>query len=226
MDQYQTQTSPADWARSDNYFESFLIPDDPVLDATVKNCDEKGLPDIAVSPAQGKFIYLLLRSIGAKRVLELGTLGGYSAIWLAKALPDDGEVVTMELLDHHAKVAAENVEAAGLSNKVKIIVGRAVEELEKLEPSPPFDLVFIDADKPSNPEYFKHAKRLTRPGGIIIVDNVVRQGRVSDPEYTDANAEGVRQLVHAIKTDLDVDSTVIQTVGIKGHDGFLYALRK
>ncbi|KAF5350597.1 hypothetical protein D9756_008672 [Leucocoprinus leucothites] len=223
MDQYQTQTSPADWARSDNYFESFLIPDDPVLDATVKNCDEKGLPDIAVSPAQGKFIYLLLRSIGAKRVLELGTLGGYSAIWLAKALPDDGEVVTMELLDHHAKVAAENVEAAGLSNKVKIIVGRAVEELEKLEPSPPFDLVFIDADKPQIRNTSSTQRGLLVQ---VIVDNVVRQGRVSDPEYTDANAEGVRQLVHAIKTDLDVDSTVIQTVGIKGHDGFLYALRK
>ncbi|KAJ3567928.1 hypothetical protein NP233_g6042 [Leucocoprinus birnbaumii] len=191
-----------------------------------RKCEEQGLPDIAVPAVQGKFLNLLLRSIGAKRVLELGTLGGYSTIWLARALPDDGEVVTMELLEKYAKVAAENIEAAGVSNKVKIIVGRAIDELQKLKPSPPFDMVFIDADKPSSLDYFIEAKRLTRPGGVIIVDNVVQYGQVANPDYSDHMVEGVRRLMNAIKTDTDVDTTVIQTVGTKGHDGFLYAFRR
>ncbi|KAJ3567935.1 hypothetical protein NP233_g6041 [Leucocoprinus birnbaumii] len=226
MAQVKVETTLENWTQTDEYFNSFLLSEDPVLDATVKNNEKQGLPDIAVSAAQGKFLNLLLRSINAKRALELGTLGGYSAIWLANALPEDGEVITMEVSEHHAKVAAENIEAAGLTNKVKIIVGRAIDALEKLEPTPPFDLVFIDADKPSNLAYFKQAKRLTRPGGVIIVDNVVRQGKVANLGYTDPNVEGVRELVQAIKTDTEVESTVIQTVGVKGYDGFLYAFRK
>ncbi|KAF9453341.1 O-methyltransferase family 3 protein [Macrolepiota fuliginosa MF-IS2] len=224
--QAHKETSIDDWNRSDNYFNSFLLPDDPTLDATARNNNQRGLPDIAVSAAQGKFLNLLLRSTGAKRVLEVGTLGGYSTIWLARALPNDGKVVTLELSEKHAEAATENIANAGLTSKVEVIVGRAVDTLATLDPSPPFDLVFIDADKPSNLEYFIHAKRLVRSGGIIIVDNVARYGRVSDPEYTDANVEGVRRLLDAIKDDKDVEATVVQTVGAKGYDGFLYAFRK
>ncbi|KXN88421.1 O-methyltransferase MdmC [Leucoagaricus sp. SymC.cos] len=220
------ESSLAEWTRSDDYFNGFLVPGDATLDAAVERGDQHGLPNIAVSPAQGKFLHLLLRSIGAKRVLELGTLGGYSAIWLARALPDDGEVVTLELIEKHAKVAAENIETVGLTPKIKILVGRALDLLSAIEPSPPFDFVFVDADKVSCLEYFNHAKRLVRPGGVIVVDNVVRQGRVSDTEYTDANVEGVRRLLEAVKKDAEVDTTVVQTVGVKGYDGFLYAFRK
>ncbi|KAL9712222.1 hypothetical protein Ac2012v2_005301 [Leucoagaricus gongylophorus] len=221
--EHKMETTIKDWERADDYFNSFLMPNDPVLEA-------------------GKFLHLLVRSIGAKRVLEIGTLGGYSTIWFARALPDNGEIITLELVEHHAKVATENIEAAGLTNKVNIIVGRAVDTLEKLDAAQPFDLVFIDADKPSNLEYYNHAKRLTRKGGVInastmtcsmlilldiqIVDNMNRGGLVSDLEYSDAKVEGVRRLLGAIKADTDVDSTVVQHVGTKGYDGFLFAFKK
>ncbi|KAF8065054.1 O-methyltransferase-domain-containing protein [Lyophyllum atratum] len=214
-----------DWARSDAYHNSFLLEKDNILEATHANSIANGLPNIAVSPAQGKFLKLLASSIGAKRILEVGTLGGYSTIWLARALPEDGKLVTLELEQKHAKVALENVINAGLSHKVEVIVGPAVESLARIPSEPPFDLVFIDADKPSNARYFTEAKRLVRERGVIIVDNVVRYGKVADPSYSDPNIEGVRDLLKAIQGDREVDATTIGTTGEKGYDGFLYAVR-
>jgi len=213
------------WTRSDEYHRKFLIKKDDALDASAKNNDDKGLPDIAVSPSQGKLLYLQARAIGARNILEVGTLGGYSTIWLARALPEDGKLITLELEPHHAKVAEENLSNAGLSEKVKVIVGPAAESIAKLEPNPPFDFIFIDADKPSNLIYFKHAKRLVRKGGVIIVDNVVRYGRVSDPEYTDEKVEGVRSLLDYLSADDEVEATTIATVDSKGYDGFTYILK-
>ncbi|KII91669.1 hypothetical protein PLICRDRAFT_51805 [Plicaturopsis crispa FD-325 SS-3] len=214
-----------DWARSDHYHNSFLIPKDDALDAALRNSDAHGLPVMAVSAAQGKLLNLLARSIGAKRVLEVGTLGGYSSIWMARALPDDGELVTLELVEKHASVARENIVAAGLSSRVTVIAGPAGETLKGLHSSPPFDLAFIDADKASVPIYFAEAKRLVRSGGVIIVDNVVREGTTSNPDYSDANIEGIRLMLRQIKDDREVDATTIGTVGEKGYDGFLYALK-
>jgi len=219
-------TSIEDWERSDRYHNSFLIPKDDVLDAVLKNNTEQGLPNIGVSEAQGKYLSLLAKSIGAKRILEVGTLGGYSTIWLARALPADGKLVTLELSSHHAKTALDNVKMAGVDTQVTIIIGPAAESLAQLGPEDPFDLVFIDADKPSNVIYFREAKRLLRKGGVIIVDNVVRFGRVADPEYTDNNVEGVRALLKAIQGDEEVEATTIGTVGEKGYDGFIYAIKK
>ncbi|KIJ44114.1 hypothetical protein M422DRAFT_60228 [Sphaerobolus stellatus SS14] len=212
------------WKRSDRYHNERLIgtPDASLVHA-VESSAKGGLPNIAVSEAQAKFLQLLARTFKAKRILEVGTLGGYSTIWLARALPEDGELITLEISETHAEVARKNIAHAGLDSKVKVIVGPAVESLPKLEPS--FDLAFIDADKQSNLEYFKEAKRLVREGGVIIVDNVVRYGRVSDPEQKDNATEGVRRLLDYIKDDKEVDATTLSTVGEKGYDGFLYALR-
>ncbi|KDR77065.1 hypothetical protein GALMADRAFT_225200 [Galerina marginata CBS 339.88] len=219
-------TSLEDWTRSDEYHNSFLIPQDETFDAVVKNNNEQGLPDIAVSPAQGRFLSLLVKSLGAKRVLEVGTLGGYSTVWIARSLPSDGRIITLELNPHHAKVAEENFKLAGYSDQITVIVGPAAQSLAQLHPEQPFDLVFIDADKPSNLIYLTEAKRLVRPGGVIIVDNVVRYGRVADPGYSDDNVEGVRKLLRALKDDKEVEATTISTVGEKGYDGFIYAIRK
>ncbi|KAJ6529453.1 O-methyltransferase [Mycena vulgaris] len=223
-----TQESLDLWTRSDHYTNSFLLRPDPVLDAVVQNTMDKGVDhEIAVSPAQGKFLNLILLSIGAKRVLEVGSLGGYSAIWMACALPDDGEVVTLELDELHAQVIAENVKNAGLSSKVKVIVGPAHESMLAMQPEPqaPFDFVFIDADKESATKYFIEAKRLLRKGGVIIVDNV-GQGWPVDPSNTQPGIEGARELLRYIKDDTEVEATVIHTVGAKGFDGFLYAICK
>ncbi|KAJ3746492.1 O-methyltransferase family 3 protein [Lentinula detonsa] len=218
-------TNIEDWARSDIYHNSFLIPQDPVLDAALKNSVANGLPEIAVSVAQGKFLHLQARSIQAKRILEVGTLGGYSTIWLGRALPEDGELITLEINSKHAKIAEENLYNAGLFPKCKVITGPGHESMVNLPSESKFDLIFIDADKPSNLKYFTEAKRLIRQGGIIIVDNVVRFGRVADPEQSDANIEGVRLLLNALKSDQDVDATTMATVGEKGYDGFIYAIR-
>ncbi|KAJ3771209.1 O-methyltransferase family 3 protein [Lentinula raphanica] len=223
--QLHKATDTQDWARSDRYHNSFLIPEDPVLDAALKNSATNGLPEIAVSTAQGKYLYLQARSIQAKRILEVGTLGGYSTIWLGRSLPADGELITLEINSKHAKVAEENLSNAGLSSRCKVVVGPGHESMTKLPSENKFDLIFIDADKPSNLKYFIEAKRLIRKGGVIIVDNVVRFGRVADPEQTDANIEGVRSLLNALKGDQDVDATTIATVGEKGYDGFIYAIR-
>lgn len=219
-------TSHEDWTRSDEYHNSFLISKDDALEKALQHSRDEGLPDIAVSAAQGKFLKLLALSIRAKRILEVGTLGGYSTIWLAQALPEDGKLITFELSEKHAKVAEHNIRKAGFtSDKVEVRVGPAIDNLRKLEPEQPYDFVFIDADKPSNLDYFIEAKRLTRKHGIIIVDNVVRNGLVSNIDYVDDRAAGVRRLLDSLKDDRQVDATTIATAGAKGYDGFLYALK-
>ncbi|KAK0498815.1 O-methyltransferase family 3 protein [Armillaria luteobubalina] len=217
---HKPATSFADWGRSDKYHNSYLIQKDDSLEANIKNSVAKGLPDIAVSAAQGQFLNLLAKTIGAKRILEVGTLGGYSTTWLAKALPEGGELVTFELEELHAQVATENLTKSGVVSKVKIVVGPASESLAK------FDLAFIDADKASILQYFTEAKHLVRPGGIIIVDNVVRNGLVADPSYSDESVDGVRKLLAALPNDEGVEAITMGTVGEKGYDGFLYAIRK
>jgi len=213
------------WARSEAYHNSFLIgPDEPLEHARTRS-DDAGLPSIAVSTAQGKLLNLIARSIRAKRILEVGTLGGYSTIWMARALPDDGELITCEMEKKYADVARTNLDHAGVGFKVKIMLGPAAETLSKLPSNQPFDFAFIDADKTGNLTYFLEAKRLVRKGGVIIVDNVVRGGRVADPAEKHPSCEGVRRLLEHLKTDKEVDCTTIGTVGEKGYDGFLYAVR-
>ncbi|THV02189.1 S-adenosyl-L-methionine-dependent methyltransferase [Dendrothele bispora CBS 962.96] len=228
--QVHRETSLEDWTRSDRYHNSFLIPSDNeaanILERALKNSSDNGLPDIAVTKAQGKFLNLLAKSIGAKRILEVGTLGGYSTIWLGRALPEDGELFTLEINEKHAKIAEENISNAGLSSKCKVILGNAHDSMVKMNPEIPFDLIFIDADKPSNAKYFIEAKRLIRSNGIIIVDNVVRYGRVADSALSDPNIEGVRELLAVLKDDTEVEATTMATVGEKGYDGFIYAVRK
>jgi predicted O-methyltransferase YrrM len=212
--------SEATWRDVDDLFaEKFLRVDD-ALKACQRAAKAAGLPHIAVSAAQGKMLGLLAKSIGAKRILEIGTLGGYSAIWLARALPADGRMVTLEIDPKHAKVAKANIEAAGLVDRVDVQVGAAIDLLPKLQG--PFDFSFIDADKQSSLPYFKHAVRMSRKGALIIVDNVVREGQVTDPNGN-AMVQGVRRLFDALASDKRVSATAIQTVGDKGYDGFLLA---
>ncbi|KAF5353793.1 hypothetical protein D9758_010602 [Tetrapyrgos nigripes] len=209
-------TTIEDRAReSDNYNNSFLVPADPVLDAALKNASDKGLPvDDGVSKAQGKFLYLLAKTLNAKRILEVGTLGGYSTIWLGRALPEDGELYTLEVSKEHAKVAEENLSVAGLSAKCKVIVGPAYNSMLDMKPEVPYDLIFIDADKPSNTKYFTEAKRLVRAGGVIIVDNVIQF-----PDH-------VEEILQALRNDKDLEAVTMGTIGEKGYDGFIYARKR
>lgn len=209
------------WREVDAYIEQVVGASDAALDTALAESARAGLPAISVSPAQGKLLYLLARAVGARRVLEVGTLGGYSAIWLGRAVAPDGQVVTLELSPQHAEVARANVGRAGLGEVVDVRVGRAADTLAALDGD--FDLVFIDADKPSNADYVTAALRLTRPGSVIIVDNVVRGGAVLDPAG-DANVQGVRRLNELLTADRRLSATTIQTVGVKGHDGFTLAL--
>ena len=210
------------WSAVDDYLSAELGCSDEVLEAALAASDAAGLPAIAVSPPQGKFLNLTARMIGARRILEVGALGGYSAIWLARALPEGGELVTLEIDRKHAEVAKANLARAGLSDRARVIVGPALETLPTLEG--PFDLAFIDADKPSNADYFAHALRLLRPGSVIIVDNVIRKGAVIDEGSDDPAVVGVRRLNALIASEPRVDATAIQTVGSKGYDGFAMAL--
>jgi predicted O-methyltransferase YrrM len=210
------------WRSVDEYFAGQLLAQDPVLDAALEANALARLPAIDVTPAQGKLLHLLARSVGARRILEVGTLGGYSTIWLARALPADGELVTCEINPDHAEVARANVARAGLDGLVDVRVGPALDTLPTLEG--PFDLAFIDADKQSNAEYFRHALRLSRPGTMIVVDNVVRSGRVADSDNSDPDVRGTRAVAEAVAQEPRVDATVVQTVGSKGYDGFLLAL--
>jgi predicted O-methyltransferase YrrM len=210
------------WADVDTYLEDALLGDDPVLDATRKASRAAGLPDIAVSPTQGKFLNLMARMIGAKRILEVGTLGGYSAIWLARALPPDGELVTLEYDPKHADVARSNIKNAGLADRVEVITGAAIYTLPTLGGL--FDFSFIDADKKSNPDYFQWALKLSRQGSVIVVDNVIREGRVIEIGTNDANIEGIRRLNTMIAAEPRVSATALQTVGNKGYDGLAIAL--
>jgi predicted O-methyltransferase YrrM len=214
------------WKSTDDYIvENLLGPDADLTGALERNA-EGGLPAIDVSRAQAEFLAMLARFGGARRVLEVGTLGGYSTIGLARAVGEEGSVTTLELIPHHAAVAAENLVAAGLSDRVEIQVGPALELLEAMldEPPAPYDFVFIDADKQNSPEYFALARRLCRPGAMIIVDNVIRGGTLADPFASDDQTLGNRRLHAMLKADESVQATTIQTVGHKGWDGFTVVL--
>ncbi|MFE6051563.1 O-methyltransferase [Kitasatospora sp. NPDC056446] len=213
------------WDAVDAYFSETLVGPDPVLESAEAAADAAGLPKIAVAPNQGKLLHLLALTQGAKRILEVGTLGGYSAIWLARALPADGTLLTLEIDPRHAEVARRNLAAAGLEKVAEVRLGRAADSLAALveQGVEPFDLVFIDADKPSNPEYFRRALQLTRPGSLIIVDNVVRGGAVADADSTDPAVLGTRALHELIAAEPRVTATSVQTVGSKGYDGFTLA---
>ncbi|GAA2106255.1 O-methyltransferase [Microlunatus panaciterrae] len=210
------------WSAVDTYFEPLIAPDQLLFDA-LRRADEAGLPQIQVSAAQGKLLQLLVQLAGAQRVLEIGTLAGYSTIWLARALPPDGHLLSCELDPHHAAVAVENLAAAGLADRVEVRVGAAADTLQSVIESgaEPFDLVFIDADKPSNPVYLERSLQLTRPGSVIILDNAVRSGAVADQTSTDPNVLGVRAFVDLVRADPRLSATAIQTVGSKGYDGFI-----
>jgi predicted O-methyltransferase YrrM len=210
------------WTAVDDYFNGLFSPHDPVLDAALKASDAAGLPAINVSPAQGKLLMLLAQMQGAKTILEIGTLGGYSTIWLARALPDDGKLMTLEYVEKHAEVAQNNIAHAGLAHKVDIRVGRALDHLPYIAAEGHiFDLIFIDADKPSNPDYFAWALKLSRKGSIIILDNVVRDGNVLNANSPDASVIGTRRASELIGSEARVSATTIQTVGSKGYDGFV-----
>lgn len=210
----------AAWIAVDEYIAGHLIGDAPT--GTIAANAAAGLPDIDVSPAQGKMLHLFARIAGAKRILEVGTLGGYSTIWLAKALPVDGSLVTLELDPHHAEVAGSNIVAAGFAGQVEVLTGPALDSLATL--SGPFDFVFIDADKANNVGYVSEAIRLSRPGTTIVVDNVVREGGILDPDSGDERIDGTRALFEAVASEPRLSATAVQTVGIKKWDGFLIAV--
>lgn len=214
------------WSAVDDYIGEKLLGSDAALEAALAGNAAAGLPPIDVSPAQGKLLYLIARLGGARRVLEIGTLGGYSTIWLARAVGAEGRVVTLEIDPDHAEVAQANLERAGLAERVDIRVGRAAETLERMREAgeAPFDLSFIDADKPNNAVYLRHALALSRPGSVIICDNVVREGRVLDPNSGDAMVEGTRALFDALASEPRLTATAIQTVGRKKWDGLAIAI--
>ncbi|MFH0522229.1 O-methyltransferase [Streptomyces sp. M41] len=213
------------WDDVDEYFSAQLSPDDEVLQATLRNSEAAGLPSIAVSRPQGKLLQLLAEIQGARTILEIGTLGGYSTIWLARALPADGRLISLEYSAKHAEVAVRNIARAGLDKIVEVRVGAALESLPKLadENPAPFDLVFIDADKANNPHYVDWALRLTSTGSLIVVDNVVRGGRVVDADSTEPDVRGTRAALELIAGHPRLSGTAIQTVGSKGYDGFALA---
>lgn len=214
------------WTKVDNYFDEQLSLTDSVLEQTLTDSHAAGLPPIQVSPAMGKLLNLIARIQRSRRILEIGTLGGYSTIWLARALPADGRLVSLELEDHHARVARANLERAGLLDLVTIQTGPAVKSLQRLteQQSAPFDLIFIDADKVNCPAYFEWALRLSCPGTVIITDNVVRNGAVADEDSDDESVVGIRQMFDDISNELRVSATAVQTVGCKGYDGFCLAV--
>jgi predicted O-methyltransferase YrrM len=219
---------PADplWTAVDQYFGGLLAPEDAQLAAALKANQDAGLPPIDVSPLQGKFLQVLVHLIRPQRVLEIGTLGGYSTIWMARALPQGGRIVTLECNPKHADVARKNLEDAGLLDRVDLRVGPALDTLPQLESSGagPFDLIFIDADKRSNPQYLDWALKLSRPGTVIVVDNVVRDGRVIDAESDDPDIQGTRQMFEIMAAEPRLSATVVQNVGIKGYDGYALAV--
>jgi predicted O-methyltransferase YrrM len=214
------------WAAIDQYVTDLLVPRDPALEAAEQAIQGAGLPPISVAPNQGKLLHILARLMGARTMLEIGTLGGYSSIWLARALPADGRLITLEIDPRHAEVARANIQRAGLSNQVEVRVGRAVDSLARLaeEQAAGFDLVFIDADKPSNPEYLAWALKLTHPGSLIVVDNVIRGGAVLDGASKDPDVIGVRRFNEMLAAEPRLSATELQTVGMKGHDGLAIAL--
>jgi predicted O-methyltransferase YrrM len=214
------------WTTVDRYIESKLVPTDAALDAALRASAAGGLPSIQVAPNQGKLLGLWARALGARNILEIGTLGGYSTIWLARALPPGGKVITLELERKHADVALENFVRAGVADRIDVRVGRALDTLPQLaaEQRGPFDFVFIDADKASIPEYFDWSLKLTRSGSVIVVDNVVRKGALADPDNKDPSVIGVRRFHEIVAAEPRVSATTVQTVGSKGYDGFAFIL--
>jgi predicted O-methyltransferase YrrM len=214
------------WTAVDHYIKEKLLPADAVLDAALKNATDAGLPVIAVSPTQGKQLHLLAKMCGARHILEVGTLGGYSTIWLARALPGGGRLITLELDPKHAEVAWKNFALAGLSSVIELRLGSALETLPKLaaEGRGPFDLIFIDADKTNIPGYFEWSLKMSRSGTVIIVDNIIRDGAVIEAGHKDPNIQGVRQFNEMLAIESRASATEIQTVGEKGYDGFALVL--
>ncbi|AMG74531.1 O-methyltransferase [Sphingopyxis granuli] len=211
------------WRAVDAYIAGKLLGDDDALAAALANNEANGLPPIDVSAAQGKMLFLLAQIAGARRILEIGTLGGYSTIWLARALPEGGELVTLEIEEAHARVARANLDRAGVSDRVDIRVGPASDSLAAMTGAAPFDFVFIDADKQGNAHYVAEAIRLGRSGTTIVVDNVVREGGVLDPDSGDPRIDGTRALFDMLNADARIDATAVQTVGVKKWDGFVLA---
>ena len=209
------------WSDIDAFIGARFVRADSALDAALEASKAAGLPEINVAPNQGKLLMLLAQAMGARKILEVGTLGGYSTIWLSRGLAPGGSLVSLEANSDYAKVAKANLARAGVADRVEIRVGRALDTLPQLaaDGAGPFDLVFIDADKPPTTEYFQWALKLTRPGGIIIVDNVVREGAILDADSEDRMVQGIRRFFDAVAAEPRVDATVIQTVGGKGHDG-------
>ena len=214
------------WTAVDSYFGDLLIARDEKLDAALAANQKAGLPAIDVSRLQGKFLELLVRISGARRILEIGTLGGYSTIWLARGLPEGGRIVTLEFDPHHAEVARANLEHAGVLDRVDLRVGRAIDTLPKLENTAdsPFDLIFIDADKESYPEYLDWTLRLSRVGTVIVADNVVREGKVVEADCDDERVRGVRRFTERLAAEPRLNATVLQNVGTKGYDGLALAV--
>ncbi|RXH57394.1 O-methyltransferase [Granulicella sibirica] len=214
------------WTKVDHYLVETLLKPDPDLEAALKANAAANLPAMDVAANQGMFLHLLARIQGAKRILEIGTLGGYSTLWLAKALPPHGSLITLEFDPHHADTARANIDHAGMSSIVEVRTGPAIESLPRLhsEGQPPFDLIFIDADKPSYSEYLEWSLRLSRPGTVIIADNVIRNGAVADPTSEDPRVQGVRRFLAQITGDPRLSATALQTVGNKGYDGFTLAV--
>jgi predicted O-methyltransferase YrrM len=210
------------WSDVDQYLVSLLAPSDEALDKALSDSNDAGLPQIAVAPNQGKFLQLLATMQKAKRILEIGTLGGYSTIWLARSLPSDGKLVSLELEARHADVARKNLERAGLSSRVEIRVGTATGSLHEMiaDGITPFDFIFIDADKESYPVYLELSLQLSRPGTVIVADNVVRSGEVANAASTDPRVQGVQTFLERAGAESRIDGTAVQTVGSKGHDGF------
>lgn len=214
------------WTDVDRYVAGLLIPSDPILESILTASAAAGLPAINVSPTQGKLLYLLAKLRGAKRILEIGTLGGYSTVWLARALPEDGKLLTIEVDPKYAGIARINFATAGVDRLVDLRIGKALDILPAIvaETGEPFDIVFIDADKASTPDYVQWSLKLTRPGSVIVVDNVVRGGAVNDAASDDPSVRGIRRFFAQLAEDKRLDATAIQTVGSKGYDGFAIAV--
>jgi predicted O-methyltransferase YrrM len=210
------------WNAMDEYLTSRLLAPDAALDAALDASAAAGLPSINVAPNQGKLLQLLAKLRGARRILEVGTLGGYSTIWLARALPSDGRLISLEVNPDNAAVARANIERAGLSGIVSIVIGAAAQTLDKFvtDGVEPFDMIFLDADKKSYPEYLRLSLQLSRPGTLIVGDNVIRRGRIADLASTDPDVIGLHEFFRLLATNPQLDSTAVQTVGSKGWDGF------
>jgi len=205
----------------DTYIDGLFVETDDILDAVLARAADAGLPDFHVSPGQGKLLYLMAKIIGAKRVIEVGTLGGYSTVWLARALPESGSLTTLELVSEHAAVARETLNQAGVADRCEVIEGPALASMQEM--TGPVDLVFLDANKDAYPAYLNQAVRLTRPGGLILADNVVREGKVLDPSEMDPSAIGAAAFNQALAEHPKLEAIVLQQVGLKGHDGLALA---